>query len=224
VRERPVAKPPAETVAAWGLRLAVALGLGVAVCQLLVYELGLSSRLLDSSTDASLAGVLSAVMLGAAAAAAWAVALWLRSAPTLFVAAAFTLILVLELSDPPHRVLLAAPLGAAAVFLVWRLSREDEVAGPLLRAGCAVLAVAFVGHAFGSWLVDRLDQGPHSALYQLKVVVKHGGELAAWTLLAAGLAALRLGKPLEEHARELGGRADEPEAQLVLVHELRERP
>ena len=207
-------KLSAETVAAWGLRLAVLLGLGVAVGQLLAYELGLSTRLLDSSTDASLAGVLSALMLGAATLAAWAVALHVRGARTLFVAVAFTLILVVELSDPPHRVPLTAPVGAAAIVLLWRLAAEDEVAGPLLRAGCFVLAVAFVAHAFGSWLCRPVRPGTN--LGALPAEGRRQARRRACRLDATGVGprGVRLGAPLQARGPRAGSASRRPRAQL----------
>jgi hypothetical protein len=73
-------------------------------------------------------------------------------------------------------------------------------------------------------VVDRLDLATDSWLYQLKEIVKHSGELAAWMLIGSGLLILRLGQSLAEHLRQVAARADEPEPQLVLVHELPERP
>jgi hypothetical protein len=208
----------------WGLRLAVFLGVLSAGAQVISYHYGFRDHILDSSSDKSVGGALTALVLAATVAAAWLLALGRRRPQTVLLAVCVSVVFAFELTDPPHRVALSAPFGLVAVIVLWRLAASDALAGRLLRAGCVVLAVAFVGHSSGSWLVDRLNMGPDSWLYQLKAIVKHAGELAAWTLIASGLLVLRLGQPLEEDVRELAAGADEPEPQLVLVHELRERP
>jgi hypothetical protein len=224
VRGRHVASPPArERLATWGLRLGVFLGVLSAAAQVVAYHYGLRDHILDSSSDNSVAGALTALLLAATVAAAWFVALARRRPATVLLAACLTVVFAIELTDPPHRVAVSAPFGLVAVVVLWRLASSDALAGRLLRAGCVVLGVAFLGHSSGSWLVDRLDLGPDSWLYELKAIVKHAGELTAWTLVAFGLVVLRLGQPLEEGVREVAARADETEAELVLVHELRER-
>jgi malonyl CoA-acyl carrier protein transacylase len=217
-------RPARQLLAVWGLRLAVLLGGLTAVAQVVSYHYGLRDHILDSSSDNSVVGALTALLLGATVAIAWLLALT-RRRPQLFVlAACLSVVFAVELAHPPHKVAVSTPFGVAAVVVLWRLGATDPLARRLLRVGVVVLAVAFVGHSAGSWLVDRHGLGPDSWLYQLKAIVKHAGELAAWTLIASGLAAVLLGQPLEEDVREVGARTDEPEAKLVLVHELRERP
>ncbi|HUK95989.1 MAG TPA: hypothetical protein VLU96_13175 [Gaiellaceae bacterium] len=181
-----------ERITVWGVRVAVVLGLTVAVAQVVSYRFGLHDAVLDSNTDRSVAGVLTLVLLGAAVASAWLVTSVSPSArlETGVMAACLSLILALELSEPSHVVALSAPFGAVAVVLLWRLAATDATAGPVIRAGCVVLGVAFVGHAIGSRLVTALGQGADSWLYQAKGIVKHAGEIVAWTLLAAGLVAV----------------------------------
>lgn len=200
------------------------LGVLSAAAQIVSYHYGLRDHILDSSSDQSIGGALTAALLAATVAAAWLLALARRRPQPVLLAACVSVVFAFELADPPHRVAISGPFGLVAVVLLWRLASSDELARPLIRAGCLVLGVAYVGHSSGSWLVDRLGLGPYSWLYQLKSIVKHSGELAAWTLIGSGLAVLRLGQPLEADVREAAARADEPEAQLVLVHELRERP
>jgi len=225
VRARRVAgRPSRHRVAVWGLRLAVFLGVLSAVAQVISYHYGLRDHILDSSSDKSVAGALTALLLAATVGIAWLLALALRRPRAVLLAACVSVVFALELTDPPHRVALSAPVGLLAVVLIWRLGTSDELAGPLLRAGCVVLAVAFAAHWSGSWVVDRLDLATDSWLYQLKEIVKHSGELAAWTLIGSGLLILRLGQSLAEHLRQVAARADEPEPQLVLVHELPKRP
>jgi hypothetical protein len=204
--------------------MAVLLGVVSAAAQVVSYHYGIRDHILDSSSDNSVGGALTALLLASTVALSWLLALARRNAQSVVLAACLSVVFAFELADPPHRVAISTPFGLVAVVLLWRLAATDRLAGRLLRAGCVVLGLAFVGHSFGSWLVDRLDYGPDSWLYQLKAIVKHSGELAAWTLIGSGLAVLRLGQPLEQDVREVGARADEPEPHLVLVHELRERP
>ena len=213
-----------QLVALWGLRLAVFLGLLSAGAQVISYHYGLHDQILDSSNDNSLGGALTALLLASTVVVAWLLALVRRSTQTMLIAACLSIVFAFELTDLPHRRLISAPFGLVAVVLLWRLAASDRLARRLLRSGCVVLGVAFVGHSFGAWLVNRLDLGADSWLYQLKAIVKHSGELAAWTLIGSGLMVLRLEQPLEEDVREVGARPDEPEPELVLVHELRERP
>jgi len=188
-------------VAVCGLRLAVFLGVLSAGAQVISHHYGLRDHILDSSSDNSVGGALTALLLASTVVVAWLVALVRRSTQTVLLAACISIVFAFELTDPPHRVAISAPFGLLAVALLWRLASSDRLAGPLLRAGCVVLGMAFVGHSFGSWLVNRFDLGPDSWLYQLKAIVKHSGELAAWALIAFGLWVLRLDQPLKRRGR-----------------------
>lgn len=182
----------AAGIAVWGVRIAVALALAELIAQFTDYGLGLRSFFLDSSTNRSLAGALSMLLLCAAAAGAWLLAWTSRQHRTTAVLTAVLLntIVVLKLTRPPHVLAIAALVSAAAVVLMWRLAATNETGGRLVRAGCIVLAVSFVAHALGAWLVSELGGTGDSWLYQAKVVVKHAGELSGWTLLAFGFAAM----------------------------------
>jgi hypothetical protein len=220
-----VAGPSArKRIAVWGLRLGVFLGVLSAVAQVIAYHYGIRDHMLDSSSDNSVVGALTALVLAVTVATAWLLAFTRRGPQLFLLAVCLSVLLSFELAHPPHRVAISTPFGAIAAVVLWRLGASDPLARRLLRVGVVVLAVAFVGHSFGSWLVDRRGLGPDSWLYQLKAIVKHSGELAAWTLIGSGLAVLRLGQPLKEDVRQVGARPDEAEPQLVLVHELRERP
>jgi len=176
----------------WGIGLAATLALADAVAQLASYRFGLAPSALDSSTDAGIFGPLTTIVFAAAVAAAWALAALrprLRR-PALWCAAPLTVVFALDAASPPHAIVLAAPFAAAALVLLWRLGSRDESARLLLHAGCVVLAVSFAGHAIGAWLVTELGQSGDTWGYQAKVVIKHCGELAAWTLVATGLASL----------------------------------
>jgi hypothetical protein len=181
-----------DRIAGWGLRAALLLGGAAALSQLAAFRFDADPSLLDSSADGGLFGALGVVVFAGAVGAALLVAL---SRPALRRTALPCAVLLgavfaLEVANVPHSRAIAAPLGAGAIVLLLRLGRADETAARLLRAGCAVLVVAYLGHALGAWLVSKLDQGPDSWAYQVKAVVKHAGELAGWTLVLAGLAAL----------------------------------
>lgn len=182
----------ADWIAEWGLRLAVALGAAAALAQLLAYRFDLARGVLDSSADGGIFGPLGIVVFGAAVAAAWLLALERseRRDETVACAVLLSAILGLEAADPPHAVVVAAPIGVTAVVLLLRLAPADEPAGRLVRTGCVVVAVAFAVHAIGAWLVTELGQGSGSWAYQAKAIVKHAGELVGWTLVAAGLTSL----------------------------------
>jgi len=187
-----------QLVALWGLRIAVFLGVLSAGAQVIAYHYGLHDQILDSSNDNSVGGALTAILLAATVVVAWLLALVRRSTRTTLIAACLSIVFAFELTDLPHRRVISAPFGLVAVVLLWRLGSSDPLARRLVRAGCVVLGVAFAGHSFGAWLVNRLDLGWDSWLYQLKAIVKHSGELAAWMLIGSGLVVLRLGQPLEE--------------------------
>ena len=191
-----------QLVALWGLRLAVFLALLSAGAQVIAYHYGLHDRILDSSNDNSVGGALTALLLASTVVVAWLLALGRRSTQTMLIAACISIVFAFELTDLPHRRLISAPFGLVAVVLLWRLASSDRLARRLLRAGCVVLGVALVGHSLGAWLVNRLDLGWDSWLYQLKAIVKHSGELAAWTLIGSGLVVLRLGQPQEAGVAE----------------------
>jgi hypothetical protein len=176
----------------------VFLGVLSAGAQIISYHYGLRDQILDSSTDNSVGGAVTALLLASTVVVAWLVALTRRGTQTMLIAACISIVFAFELTDLPHRRVLSAPFGLVAVVLLWRLASSDRLARRLLRAGCVVLGVAFVGHSLGVWLVNRLDLGWDSWLYQLKAIVKHSGELAAWTLIGSGLVVLWLGQPLEE--------------------------
>jgi hypothetical protein len=181
-----------DRIADWGVRVALLLGAAGALAQLAAFRFDLDRAALDSSADGGIFGTLGVIVFAAAVAAAWLVA---AARPKLRVQALSCALLLsgvfaLEVTDVPHARAIAAPLGAGAIYLLLRLGRTDRAAGRLLRAGCIVLVVAYLGHAIGVRIVDAFDQGPDSWAYQVKAVVKHAGELVGWTLVTSGLAAI----------------------------------
>lgn len=185
-------------IAIGGVCVAVVLGVGAAIAQVVDYELGLRSFALDSSSDRSLVGGLTMLLLTATAAGAWLVAATRpdQRRTSILGAMFLTAIVTLKLAMLPHAALLAAPFAAGAFVCLWRLAAGGSIGGRVVRAACVVLGVSFVAHVFGAWLVTELGRGGDSWIYQIKVIVKHGSELAGWTLLASGLASMWIaGRP-----------------------------
>jgi hypothetical protein len=194
--------PRHDPYATWGLRIALALGIGEVVAQLVdfgVFDLRIEA--LDSSGDKGLFGLLSVVVLVASVLAAWLLALASRPHRVVdgVAAVALSLVLLVQIAEPPHRLAIVLPFGVAALTALWRLGTGLQRASRLIRTGCVVLVVSFVAHAFGARLVSHLGYTSDSWPYQIKSVVKHAGELCGWTLVTAGLMSTwnagRLGRP-----------------------------
>jgi hypothetical protein len=86
--------------------------------------------------------------------------------------------------------LIYVPVLAALVLCLWRLALDSEQA-PLVWSAILTLMLAYVVHLFGARVVETLGWGAGSWVYQLKVGVKEGAELAGWLLLVVAL--MRLG-------------------------------
>jgi len=61
---------------------------------------------------------------------------------------------------------------------------------PLVRAAILVLIVAYVVHVLGARVVEALGWGSGSWVYQVKVGIKEGAELAGWLLVVVALTRL----------------------------------
>jgi hypothetical protein len=191
----------------WGVRAAVALGCLEAAAQFASFGLGIGRGALDSSTDGGIFGALTPVLLVGTIGLALLVAATsarLRL-PALGCGVFVAGILVTEVADPPHQFLVAVPCALGAFAFLWRLADAGRASGGgLIRIGCVVLALAFTVHALGVRLLSELGQGADTWAYQVKVVTKHGGELAGWTLVAVGLVAVLLS---ERRRRGVGSRS-----------------
>jgi hypothetical protein len=190
---------------AWGGGAAVALGCLEAAGQFASFGLGIARGALDSSTDGGIFGALTLVLLAGTIGLALlvgATSARLRLPATgcgLFV----TGVLVTEVADPPHQLLVAVPCVLGAFAFLWRLAGDARSDGArLVRAGCVVLALAFAVHAAGARLLSRLGQGGDTWVYQVKVVTKHGGEITGWALVVAGLSAICLAERRRRAGRE----------------------
>ena len=82
--------------------------------------------------------------------------------------------------------LIYLPLLAALVLCLWLLTSGSEQA-QLVWAAILVLMVAYVVHVFGARVVEALGWGSGSWVYQVKVGIKEGAELAGWLLLVVAL-------------------------------------
>jgi hypothetical protein len=173
----------------WVVAAAVSLGVAEAVAQSVDFGVyGLRVGSLDSSTDGGVFGALGLVSTAAAAVACLLLAARRQKATSCRLAAlAITAILALELGEPPHAAALAAPAGVAAVLILWRLGEEDAAVRRVLRAGAIVLAASYLVHLVGASLLSHFGYAENTWPYQAKVIVKHGGELVGWTLVAGGL-------------------------------------
>jgi hypothetical protein len=85
--------------------------------------------------------------------------------------------------------LIYLPLLAVLVLCLWLLTMGTEQA-PLVCAAILVLMLAYVVHVFGARVVEALGWGSRSLVYQMKVGLKEGAELAGWLLLVVALTRL----------------------------------
>jgi hypothetical protein len=84
-----------------------------------------------------------------------------------------------------------APLLGALFLAIVAVAWETELA-PTVAAGVGLLGASLAIHVFGHELVRALGWGPRSWPYEVKVALKEGTELAAWTLLVPALGGLAL--------------------------------
>ena len=82
--------------------------------------------------------------------------------------------------------LIYVPLLAVLVLCLWLLTTGSEQA-PLLWTAILVLMVAYVVHVLGARVVQAFGWGAGSWVYQVKVGIKGGVELAGWILLVVAL-------------------------------------
>jgi uncharacterized membrane protein YfbV (UPF0208 family) len=90
--------------------------------------------------------------------------------------------------------LIYLPLLAVLVLCLWRLTLGSEQAR-FVGAAILVLMLAYVVHVFGARVVEALGWGAGSWVYQVKVGIKEGAELAGWLLLIAALTRMSRVRP-----------------------------
>jgi hypothetical protein len=193
--------------------------------ELIDHGFDLKLQVLDSGSDGGLSGALADIAIATAAASAWLVTARMRSArPVAAILAVLLTFLAVDQVLALHThiahwlafylpLLLASfvCLVALARGIPW-LSRADAgqhtgsaVIVRLIGGGLALLVISFLLHVFGERLMASLGlSNPAGWAYQVKVVIKHGTEVAGWLLVALGL--LRLGLPGRRHSGQDGGR------------------
>ena len=201
----------------WGWRIAVAGAVAAAAAQMIdfgVYDLRI--RLLDMSTHASLFGAVSVLALVSVGCLALllAIATPTRSAATSVLPLLCAILLALRVLHPTHVVLLALPFAAATfIVLWWGTAERGSAARRMLRYGCATLVGSYAIHAFGTSIVSALGYGEFTWPYQIKLMIKHSGELGGWTVVATGLAmalAAAFRRPSDPEGSDRGPYVDVP--------------
>jgi hypothetical protein len=151
--------------------------------------------LLDANDQASWSHIATAVALAVAAVIAILTAMRPGHRRTLWgaVAGVLALLFVVEVSSVHVIVdrhsfgkLIYLPLLTVLVLCLWLLTLGSEQAR-LVWAAILVLMLAYVVHVFGARVVEALGWGAGSWVYQVKVGIKEGAELAGWLLLIAAL-------------------------------------
>jgi hypothetical protein len=154
--------------------------------------------LLNANDQSSWSHIATAVALAIAAVIAMVTAIRIGHRQTLWGAAAGVLVLlfVVEVSSVhvivdrhSYGKLIYLPLLTVLVLCVWLLTVGSEQA-PLVWAAILVLMLAYVVHVFGARVVEALGWGAGSWVYEVKVGIKEGAELAGWLLLIAALTRL----------------------------------
>jgi hypothetical protein len=159
--------------------------------------------LLNANSQASWSHIATAAALAAAAVIAMLTAMRPGQRRTLWGAVAIVqaLLFVAEISSVHVIVdrhsfgkLIYLPLLTVLVVCLWLLTLGSEQA-PLVWAAILVLMVAYVVHLFGARVVEALGWGSGSWVYQVKVGIKEGAELAGWLLLVVALTRLTRVRP-----------------------------
>ena len=83
--------------------------------------------------------------------------------------------------------LLYIPLLALTFVLLWQLSPTAAKSGSLVRIGLLLLVFALAAEVLTAG-VPAFDRTAHAWPYTVEVAVEEGAELAAWILIATGLA------------------------------------
>ena len=90
--------------------------------------------------------------------------------------------------------LVYTPILLALCLCLWKISARSA-RNIELRAGLVTLLISFGIHVFGPHIVHVLGYGTSSWLYQTKVALKQGTELAGWLLVVMGLSRIALSRP-----------------------------
>jgi hypothetical protein len=83
---------------------------------------------------------------------------------------------------------LAVPLACVFCLACWLTWRDPGPARAIVWAGLVLMATSLLLHKVGL-AADASTASDYTWAYQITGMVKHGAELAGWTLLATGIAA-----------------------------------
>jgi hypothetical protein len=152
-------------------------------------------KVLNSASDGGLFGFAGEIAVASAALAAWVVLLRLRpmSSVTVALPPILTFLAVDKIWRLHDRIpgwlafylpLLAVTFVAVAA-IAWRMSARCF---RIAAAGLALLLASFLVHQVGEQLLLRLGASTTGWLFQVKAVVKHGAEVAGWSLITLAFA------------------------------------
>ncbi len=153
-----------------------------------VYNLSL--RALNSDTHYSVFGIASLLAQTAvAAASAWRAGRLEQRRPAWLALATLVAVLVIVRGMTTfNAALLAVPL-ACVFWLLCRLTwRDPRPARAVVWAGLMLMVVSLLLHKLGL-AADTSTASDYTWAYQITAMVKHGGELAGWMLVATGILA-----------------------------------
>jgi hypothetical protein len=199
-----------------GILVTIVVVVAGSAAQLIDYAFfGQRIRALDSASAGGVFGAVGDIAVAGAAVSAWVLAARVRSARWVAALAGLLTFLAADQVTDLHEHIshwiaiylsvLASFIGLAAVAqgLSGRLRFGVDsgightVTDRLIGIGLGLLAFSFLLHVFGQRLLVELGVNSASLGYQIKVVVKHGTEVAGWLLIALGM--LRTGLPGIRH-------------------------
>lgn len=177
-----------------GILVMIVVVLAASAAQLINYGfLGERIAALDPGSDDGVFGAAADIALLAAAVSAWVLAA--RSRPVAAVLAGLLTFLAVDHvtglhNHIPHWLAFYLPVLAASFICLVAVARS-LAGGSLFRligTGLLLLAFSFFLHVFGPRLLLDLGLSDYTGwAYQIKALIKHGTEVAGWSLIALGL-------------------------------------
>lgn len=185
---RQAATASSRRVLVWAAWTAGALAVANAVAQAVDFGFfDLRYQALNSNTHASLFGAVSILACALAVAAACLAVGTPKDSRKVILAFLLGSMLLLRVWQPPHVLVLALPLAAVVLVLLWQ--QGENGAQGTIRAGCLLLVASYAIHASETSAVGFV-LNPDSWSYQIRCVLKHDAEIAGWVLIAGGLLSL----------------------------------
>jgi hypothetical protein len=147
-------------------------------------------KILNSVSEGGFFGLVGEIALASTAFAAWVVLLRLRpiSSVTVALPPILTFLAVDKIwglhDQIPRWLTFYLPLLAVTLVAVAAIARRMSARCiRLAGAGLALLLASFLLHQLGEQLLLRLGASSTGWLFQIKVVIKHGTEVAGWSLI-----------------------------------------